>query len=82
MGWLGSYFCNSCIFQFVFVIRDALLMLLIVLIVSSSTEVPIENIESNEATDCAELPNEETSQFQKQPSFFVDSATIERMVKF
>ncbi|KAL4627441.1 hypothetical protein ACB092_05G165900 [Castanea dentata] len=47
--------------------------------VSSSTQVPIENVESNEATDCAELPNEETSQFQKQPSFFVDSATIERM---
>ncbi|KAL0011543.1 hypothetical protein SO802_006651 [Lithocarpus litseifolius] len=47
--------------------------------VSSSTQVPVENVESNEATDCAELPNEETSQFQKQPSFFVDSATIERM---
>lgn len=47
--------------------------------VSSSTEVSVKNAESNEATDCEEPLNVENSQFQKQPSFFVDSATIGRM---
>jgi hypothetical protein len=57
------------------------LMPLVILIVSSSTEVSVKNAESNEATDCEEPLNVENSQFQKQPSFFVDSATIGRMVK-
>lgn len=40
----------------------------------------IKNIESDEAIDHEELLDKENSQFQKQPSFFVDSAIIGRMV--
>lgn len=54
-------------------------MLLIILIVSSSTCVPITNLEHDGATDYEELLDEEKSQFQKQPSFFIES--IGRMVR-
>lgn len=54
--------------------------MLLILIVSSSTQVSIKNIESDEAIDHEELLDKENSQFQKQPSFFVDSAIIGRMV--
>jgi hypothetical protein len=43
--------------------------------------VSIKNIESDGAIDHEEFLDEENSQFQNQPSFFVDSATIGRMVK-
>lgn len=36
----------------------------------------------DEAIERQELADEENSQFQMQPSVFVDCTTIERMVKF
>ncbi|KAF5475210.1 hypothetical protein F2P56_007040 [Juglans regia] len=47
--------------------------------VSSSTQVSMKNIESDEAIDHEEFLDKENYQFQKQPSFFVDSAIIGRM---
>ncbi|XP_059438021.1 uncharacterized protein LOC132170892 isoform X3 [Corylus avellana] len=47
--------------------------------VSLNTQVSIKNIESDGVIDREEFLDEENSQFQNQPSFFVDSATIGRM---
>lgn len=59
-----------------------LFLMLLILIVSSSTQVSMKNIESDEAIDHEELLDKENYQFQKQSSFFVDSAIIGRMVHF